>query len=51
MQTSIQKCMGKLKDDFGDIASISILNASDGAAKSLNGPWNLENWTNRSNSF
>jgi hypothetical protein len=50
MKKSIQKCIGKLKDDFGDIASISILNAS-GAAKSLNGPWNLESWTNRSNSF
>jgi hypothetical protein len=47
MKTSIQKCMGKLKDDFDDIDSISILNAS-GAAKSLNGPWNLESWTNRS---
>jgi hypothetical protein len=42
--------MEKIKGDFGDIASISILNTS-GAAKSLNGPWNLESWTNRSNSF
>jgi hypothetical protein len=42
--------MEKIKGEFGDIASISILNAS-GAAKSLNGPWNLESWTNRSNSF
>jgi hypothetical protein len=50
MKTLIQKCMGKLKDSFGDIASIFILNAS-GAAKSLNGPWNLESWMNRSNSF
>jgi hypothetical protein len=36
MKTSIQKCMGKLKDDFGETVSISILNAS-GTAKSLNG--------------
>jgi hypothetical protein len=42
--------MEKIKADFDDIASISILNAS-GAAKSINGPWNLESWTNRSNSF
>jgi hypothetical protein len=33
--------MEKIKGDFGDIASISKLNAS-GAAKSLNGSWNLE---------
>jgi hypothetical protein len=50
MKTSIQKCMGKLKDDFGEKVSISILSAS-GAAKSLIGPWNLESWMNRSNSF
>jgi hypothetical protein len=42
--------MEKIKDDFGDTVLISILNAS-GAAKSLNGPWKLESWTNRSNSF
>jgi hypothetical protein len=42
--------MEEINGDFGDIASISILNASE-AAKSLNGPWNLESWTNRSNAF
>jgi hypothetical protein len=31
MKTSIQKCMGKHKDDFGDNDSISILNASGAA--------------------
>jgi maltose-binding protein MalE len=42
--------MEKIKDNFGETVSISILNASE-AAKFLNGPWNLENFTNRSNSF
>jgi hypothetical protein len=40
--------MEKIKGDFGETVSISILNAS-GAAKSLNDLWNLESWTNRSN--
>jgi hypothetical protein len=42
--------MEKIQGDFGDTVSIFILNVN-GAAKSLNGPWNLESWTNRSNSF
>jgi hypothetical protein len=50
MITSIQKCMRKLEDDFGDTVSISILNASR-VTKYLSGSWNLERWTNRPHSF